>query len=181
MSEPTSDLPRMNPLTLFLLGFAGLFLGACLMLAYCFADESAEITQLLNEGTIKPRPEWTPEKVVAIQMAALKSSLTDPLGVADCFALASPSNRIVTGPIERFAVMLSSPSYRPLVDRKSCQIGKAVVNGGYAVVLVTVVQNDGRLLAYRFLLSRQDQPEVAGCWMTNAVLIAAPPVVEQRR
>lgn len=144
------------------------------MLAYCFADESAEVARLLKQGLLTPQRDWTPEQVVEIQVRALQASGADPLAVADCFALASPENRLVTGPIDRFAKMIASPAYRPLTECKSYQVGQAVVHDRHAHVLVTLVDKQGKLNAYRFMLSQQEEPEAADCWMTDAVLRALP-------
>lgn len=148
---------------------------------------------LSNPATIAPNPEWSPEEVVQRQMEALIASNTDPEAIANCFALASPSNRLVTGPLERFAAMVAGPNYRALLEARTFLVGKAIQQDRFAAVLVTLMTHEGQPYAYRFLLSQQTG-ELAGstdstgddhnrwqdCWMTDGVSRVSPPEASPR-
>jgi hypothetical protein len=64
--------------------------------------------------------------------------------------------------------MIHSLGYRSLVDHKATLVGKSVIDGDFAMVLVTVLNSDESASVFRFYLSRQSAP-YAGCWMTDAV------------
>ena len=84
---------------------------------------------------------------------------------------ASPGNRQVTGPIDRFAEMLlSGPPYAPLVSKSQKTIGSEVIRDDVATVVVTVRDERQQVVAFRFILARQTEGPVRGCWMTEGVM-----------
>lgn len=150
-----------------LLGF-GIGAGGMLLLPPpALPEEQAATSGLTNLVAANPR--LTPEDVVRLQLTALRSSRRDETAIEQCFALASPTNRAVTGPCSRFSQMVRRQPYGALVDGERALIGTAVVRGPRAMVLVTVFDEQKNVCVYRFLLSRQEAPPYAGCWMTDAV------------
>ncbi|QDT67472.1 hypothetical protein MalM25_03710 [Planctomycetes bacterium MalM25] len=116
----------------------------------------------------------TPAEVVEAQMTALSVWRDDHDSAARVFRHASPANRAVTGPLERFRSMVEQDSFAALIDNVGWSAGKAVLAEDAAVVLVTMILPDGSLHAFRFYLSRQ--PDGAGGeWMTDAVIPIALP------
>lgn len=78
------------------------------------------ITSVRGEcASSAPRPsvELSPEVVVATQIEALRN-----LDFETVFAFASPSNRSVTGPLDKFIGLLNTPFYVPLVGYTSMEI-----------------------------------------------------------
>lgn len=67
-----------------------------------------------------PNPSVAPEAATLRQLHALRTGDT-----ATVFAFASPANRRATGPLERFAALLESPIYRPLVGHLDCEVRPA--------------------------------------------------------
>jgi hypothetical protein len=129
-----------------------------------------------------PNPQLTPDQVVRLQLASLAAFRNDELALLQCYVLASPANRGFTGPFHRFAAMVSSPQFAALVDRESELVGRPVVRGNRATVLVTVVDDQRRTSVFRFFLSKQADRPYRDCWMTDAVTSdsgAAPPVPSQ--
>lgn len=108
------------------------------------------------------------EGVVAQQMQSLAAWRDDPLAVERAFSFASPGNRAVTGPVDRFAGLVESEPYLPLTANQGYVVGRAVESKDAATVLVTLIDRSGTLLAYRFYLSRQ-KGEPHRRWMTDAV------------
>lgn len=133
--------------------------------------------------------ELPPAGVVAAQMEALTLCAEDRQAIARVFAFASPANKTVTGPLAKFEQMVWRPPYQHLVVNRGWTVGKAVVRDALAAVLVTAVDRDGGLWAYRFYLSRQtgalpgngqaEQSQVGqttpGQWMTDAVFPVSAP------
>jgi hypothetical protein len=123
-----------------------------------------------NENLRQPEPNLGPADVVRIQLTAL-SQEDRGAGVLQCFQFASPANRMVTGPLDRFFRLVTSPPYDVLCQSPSTVIGHPLIRGDYARILVTVApigSDDVRV--FQFELSRQNQPPFEGCWMTDAVL-----------
>ena len=108
-----------------------------------------------------------PRQVVETQMRALSAYAKDQSSIHQVFAFASPANRAVTGPIDRFEIMILHNNYRSLLGGQYL-IGEAVIIDDYATVLVSSIGEDGTMTAYRFYLSKQ-KDEFVGCWMTDGV------------
>lgn len=114
-------------------------------------------------------PSLSPEQVVDIQIQSMRAAVESPEQIRDCFALASPGNREVTGPIDRFASMVMTGQYSSLARAPDFQIGSAVLEGDYAAVLVTTMSEPGVPNAFRFVLEKQHLSPYQDCWMTVAV------------
>lgn len=135
------------------------------------APHSAE-AMLSEEGSLQiwqPSPKFSPRQVVQRQLASMQASIQQPDAIRQCFMFASPANRAVTGPIERFEGILRMPAYRSLVSPATALVGKAVVKGDQATVLVTLLSTDAQVTAFRFYLSKQTAAPYRDCWMTDAV------------
>ncbi len=118
-----------------------------------------------------PDPSLSPEDVVSIQIEALQHNDTphEDRGIEVTFNFASPTNKRVTGPLERFKVMVRSPVYGPMIDHRGAQYENVRVEGDLALVDVILLSNDGQDHGYRFRLSRQHGNEYEGSWMTDSV------------
>jgi hypothetical protein len=116
-----------------------------------------------------PRPELTPEQVVSKQVESMRASVLDHDRLRECYSLAAPSNRAVTGPFENFANIVRSSPYDNLGTCQAYQVGRAVIEGNSAAVLVSLLTSNGQSLAFRFLLSKQSEVPYADCWMTEGV------------
>ncbi len=119
----------------------------------------------------KPDPSLSPQDVVSIQIEALQHNDTpyEDRGIEVTFNFASPTNKRVTGPLERFKVMVRSPVYGPMIDHRSAEYQTVKVEGDFAQVDVILESKDGQFLGYRFTLSRQHVNQFEGSWMTSAV------------
>lgn len=119
-----------------------------------------------------PTPTLAPSQVVTIVLNALQHN-DDPrpdAGIATTFEFASPANREETGPLERFALMIKNPAYRPMLGFRSATRGRVEMDGNHARQRVVIVGRDGSQVAYVFLLSKQSDGPYANCWMTDGVI-----------
>lgn len=121
------------------------------------------------EQLVRPDPGLSPEQVVEIQLAALAACRDDRSAIHQVYALASPDNQAVTGPLPRFERMIHAPPYQSMTRSNSARVGRAARQGDIATVLVTMSDDQQRLSVFRFYLSLQSD-EYAGCWMTDAVI-----------
>ena len=126
--------------------------------------------ELLPE--IAPSPEYAPDEVVGIQMRALGSndSPRENAGIEISFRFASPNNRKVTGPLERFQGLFLNPAYSPMLNHSRLEVGPASFSYGIATVPVLVIDRAGKSIGYMFSLSQQDEAPYEDCWMTDSVI-----------
>lgn len=132
----------------------------CLFSTICVAQEA-----------MQPSPEFAPERVVAIQLEALQHN-DEPqpdAGIEQTWAFAHPDNRAATGPLARFARMIRSPAYAPLLNHRHHSIEQVGETGATAEFIVTVVTLAGPVLDYRWVVKRIESGDLAGTWMTSAV------------
>ena len=121
---------------------------------------------------VQPSPALTPQQVVQVQIDALRRNDIPKAdaGIELSFRFASPSNRLVTGPLDHFIAIVRSPVYSPLLNSISAAVEDSEVEADQAKVLVQIVSASGHEVYYLFLLSKQQTGECRGCWMTDAVL-----------
>ena len=115
-----------------------------------------------------PSPALSPADVVRLQVEALAGDEANR-GIAVTFRFASPANKEMTGPLERFIEIVRAPAYRPLVNHRAAEYGELRAKDGQAMQIVTVTARDGSVHAFLFLLSRQREGRWDGCWMTDSV------------
>ncbi len=123
-------------------------------------------------AAIQPSPDITPDQVVKIQLEGLQNNdLTDDnLGIRICFNFASPGNKIITGPIEKFIQLIKTPAYRTLIGFERAEFSMVSVKGRTAQQAVRIIHTNGESAIFAFVLSKQDEEPYRDCWMTDAVI-----------
>ena len=126
-----------------------------------------------SDGASLPGPssELQPGDVVRIVIGALARN-DEPwadAGIETTYRFASPSNRVVTGPLERFARMVKGPAYGIMVNHAESEFSEVVITGDKAYQMVRVTAADGRTVVFAFRLGRQQEDEFQDMWMTEAV------------
>ncbi len=120
----------------------------------------------------EPDPSLSPQDVVSIQIEALRNNDIpyEDRGIEVTFNFASPANKRMTGPLERFKVMVHDPTYGPMINHRSAKYENLMVEGEIARIDVILKSQEGEYLGYRFILSRQRGNQYEGSWMTDAVV-----------
>ena len=72
----------------------------------------------LNAELVKPNKKLNPYDVVKIQLNALKVNDEKDLGIKQTWLFAHPDNRKVTGPFDRFRIMIYGQQYKYLIEGK---------------------------------------------------------------
>jgi hypothetical protein len=176
MSASRSRATRVELVSVLLLLVLGLACGAAW--ARRSASDTTAATDASDESDVtQPDPVFSPADVVRMQLDALRRFRDDPLAIAQCYSFASPANRLVTGPLPRFAKMVLGGEYRPLVFQANALVGIPNIRGDRAAVLASVVNEDRNLCIYCFYLSKQTDATHPDCWMTDSV-IRVPPMDE---
>jgi hypothetical protein len=133
-----------------------------------------ELEQLSLSQIVLPSTELTPDAVVRLQAAGLSEHRPDAVGVLQCYAFASPANRAVTGPLDRFGKMVRQGAFECMARPQAMLIGRPQITDRIARVLVTMIDDQHRLHAFTFVLARQREAPFKDCWMTEAVLPSLP-------
>ena len=115
----------------------------------------------------KPDPSLTPEEVIGLQLEGLQRNDID--GIAQVWAFAHPDNKRFTGPLERFALMMTAPNYRILLGHRSSEIRPLQVESDVAIYEVTVTGAEGGVVIYRWGLRKVAEGDDTGSWMTVTV------------
>ena len=147
------------------------------VLAPACADASVwtrkiEGQEATSAAAMIPKPVYTPDKVVRIQLDALANNDTpyQDAGIEIAFRFASPANKRTTGPLNRFIQLVHNPVYNPMLDHQKAQFGDLVVEDAQAFLPVFLTASDGKRVGYMFILSKQEGGAYDQCWMTDAVL-----------
>ncbi len=142
------------------------------------AVEPEHLPELGADQIVLPTPELTPSQVVETQLAGLADPKADGIGILQCYVMASPGNRNVTGPLDRFGAMVRHEPFACLAKPQATLVGQPEVEGVIAKLLVTVIDERQHMHAFTFLLAKQTAGPYKDCWMTEAVFPAgklAPP------
>jgi hypothetical protein len=125
---------------------------------------------------LNPNPNLTPQQVVEFQLDALRHNdePTPDAGIERSFRFASPSNRLVTGPLTHFSEIVHSTAYSPLLESHASEVRGVIVQEDQARVYVTVTSANGAQLNFLFMLSRQGEGDYHDCWMTDSVMKLPP-------
>ena len=92
------------------------------------------------------------------------------IGIEVTFRFASPANKKLTGPLNRFIRLVRNPSYRPLLNHINATFLNLTFEDNFAVQDVIITSSSGERIGYRFRLSIQKNRLYQGCWMTDSVI-----------
>ena len=115
-----------------------------------------------------PKPDLSPEEVVAIQLRAFQENDKEDRGIETVFSFASPENRKYTGPLDFFKAMVKNPTYDPLLNLKKYNAQKMHIEANSAQQIVVITDRTGKKAAFLFTLSKQTEVAYKGCWMTSS-------------
>ena len=119
-----------------------------------------------------PSPALSPEDVIRIQLEALRNN-NKPYanaGIEITFRFASPGNKQVTGPLGHFATLFDAFPYNALLDFDDVQFEPILRVGNKASQLVILTLPSKKKIAYLWQVSRQQEGDFNGCWMTDGVV-----------
>src|SRR5579883_1924759 len=108
----------------------------------------------MQKDAPQPSPSLAPEQVIAIQLEALQKNDAKDSGIRTAFRFASPSNREMTGPIERFILLVKNPAYSPMLNYKKVERDAIIVSDDVARQCVVLTTADNEREVYIFTLSK---------------------------
>ena len=127
---------------------------------------------------ISPHPNIQPKNVIEIQLQSLQRN-NEPIpdaGILQTWKFAHPSNKIMTGPIERFTLMMKSQNYRNILYHRNHNIEPVFKTDNSSQFAVTITTLDGQKMTFKWELQKVQKGEFSGSWMTTSV---SPPLLSK--
>ena len=126
----------------------------------------------LNAELLKPNPSIKPKEVISIQLSALKKNNIpfNNAGITQTWEFAHPSNRQYTGPLEKFILMMYSPSYIIMLDHNFHNIIPVVLEDDIAYFFIELTDKLGNQFGFQWSLRKVlNEGAYRDCWMTVGV------------
>ena len=125
----------------------------------------------LNADSITPNEKLSPYDVVKIQLEALKNNNKNDDGIKITWLFAHPDNKKVTGPYERFRIMIYGQQYRQLLNHDSHKINLIMNTPNKYMFKIKILTKDKQLLFYEWHVQKATEENCTDCWFTTAVSI----------
>ena len=118
---------------------------------------------------LKPNKKLKPYDVVKIQLEALKNNNEKDNGIKQTWLFAHPNNKKITGPYERFRVMIYGQQYKFLINHSSHKI-KLVTNDLRTFVYkIEILSASKQLFFYEWHVQKGSDETCKNCWFTSSV------------
>ena len=112
-----------------------------------------------------------PSKVIKIQLDALKNNNKNDDGIKVTWLFAHPDNKKVTGPYERFRIMIYGQQYRQLLNHDSHKINLIMNTPNAHMFKIKILTKDKKLLFYEWHVQKASEKNCIDCWFTSSVSI----------
>ena len=123
----------------------------------------------VNAELIKPNKKLDPYDVVKIQLIALKNNDKKDQGIKQTWLFAHPDNKKITGPYERFRIMIYGQQYKYLMNHSSHKIKLITNSPNTYVYRIEILTNDKKLFFYEWHVQKGSDNNCQNCWFTSAV------------
>tara|TARA_A100000164_G_C21733927_1_gene688960 strand:- start:24 stop:479 length:456 start_codon:yes stop_codon:yes gene_type:complete len=123
----------------------------------------------LKAELINPSKNFDPYDVVKIQLKALKNNTEKDQGIRQTWLFAHPNNKKVTGPYERFRIMIYGQQYKHLINHSSHKIKLVSNSFNTKTYRVEILTNDKKLFFYEWQVQKGSDDNCKNCWFTSAV------------
>ena len=125
-----------------------------------------------NAELIIPRSDIKPAEVVEIQLAGLQKNDQNfkDSGIEQTWNFAHPSNKKVTGPLDRFKRMIKGASYQMMINHLSHTITQLEKSDNLAQFEVIILDKDKIYHKFNWQVEKYllDGP-LKDCWLTTMV------------
>ena len=125
-------------------------------------------TAVASDCELTPTSDISPQTVVKTVIDALKQNSDSDDGIMQVFCFASPENKKMTGPIERFVSMIKR-GYGDMLNHVASEYEPIEIDDKVAQQRVWLETADGSIVGYLFRLGKQSSGEFSDMWMTDAV------------
>tara|TARA_B100001057_G_scaffold209186_1_gene209872 strand:+ start:17 stop:472 length:456 start_codon:yes stop_codon:yes gene_type:complete len=119
----------------------------------------------------KPNKRLEPYDVVKIQLEALKNNNKDDNGIKQTWLFAHPDNKKITGPYERFRIMIYGQQYKFLLNHSSHKINLITNSPNKFIYRIEILSDKKQLFFYEWHVQKGSEEKCKNCWFTSAVSI----------
>ena len=119
----------------------------------------------------EPNKRLEPYDVVKIQLEALKNNNKDDNGIKQTWLFAHPDNKKITGPYERFRIMIYGQQYKFLLNHSSHKINLITNSPNRSIYRIEILSDKKQLLFYEWHVQKGSEEKCKNCWFTSAVSI----------
>jgi len=133
---------------------------------------SAILISNANAELIKPRSDIKPAEVVKIQLAGLQKNDQNfkDSGIEQTWNFAHPSNKKVTGPLDRFKRMIKGASYQMMINHLSHTITQLEKGDNWAQFEVIILDRDKTYHKFNWQVEKYlVDGLLKDCWLTTMV------------
>ncbi len=134
-------------------------------------------TSFAYSEVIKPNKKIKPQEVIKIQLNGLKKndlSYKDS-GIEQTWEFAHPSNKIFTGPLEKFKRMIKGESYKMLLNHKEHKISEVYSDENKAIFEVVVMDDSKKYFMFKWQVEKYSKKgPLKNCWLTTIVSTPVP-------
>ena len=119
----------------------------------------------------KPNKKLDPYDVVKIQLEALQNNNKDDNGIKQTWLFAHPDNKKITGPYERFRIMIYGEQYKFLLNHSSHKINLITNSANKFIYRIEILSDKKQLFFYEWHVQKGSEENCKNCWFTSAVSI----------
>jgi len=124
-----------------------------------------------SADSISPNEKLLPYDVVKIQLEALKNNNKNDDGIKITWLFAHPDNKKITGPYERFRIMIYGQQYRQLLNHESHEINLMMNTTNAHMFRIKILTKEKQLLFYEWQVQKATEKNCIDCWFTSSVSI----------
>ncbi len=125
-----------------------------------------------NAELVKPNSKISPSEVVKIQLLGLQKNNDGfkDSGIEQTWNFAHPSNKEVTGPLDKFKRMIKSDNYQMMINHLSHTITQVRNGAGWAQFEVIILDKEKIYHKFNWQVEKytEDGP-LKNCWLTTMV------------
>ena len=117
----------------------------------------------------EPNKRLEPYDVVKIQLEALKNNNENDNGIKQTWLFAHPDNKKITGPYERFRIMIYGEQYKFLLNHSSHKINLITNSANKFIYRIEILSDKKQLFFYEWHVQKGSDEKCKNCWFTSAV------------
>ena len=126
---------------------------------------------------LKPNNKIDPKQVVKIQLIGLmkNNNPSKNYGIRQTWEFAHSNNQKVTGPLDRFIIMIKGDSYKVLLNHTEHEIKELQITNSSAFYEVTILDKGKSYYKFNWQVEKylKDGP-LKDCWLTTMVSTPIP-------
>ena len=130
-------------------------------------------TNCVHAKFVEPKKNISPYDVVKIQLNALKNNnkSSSDAGIKQVWLFAHPENKKITGPYDRFKIMIYGDQYRILLNHTSHKINLIYNSKVKHIYRIEILTKEKKLFYYEWHVEKGSDAKCEDCWFTTAVSI----------